>query len=114
MAGEAADPVPWSQPADLAYAPNQPLPKLGVSSGTWNALMADGSVIAVPQNTDEKNIRAMITRNGGEMFELPGQPPPPPPPKGSAPGPTKGGLLKRSPLACPHCHFSLSACRWNA
>jgi len=43
MVAEAADPVPWSQPTDLPYAPNQPLPKLGVSGATWNALMADGS-----------------------------------------------------------------------
>jgi hypothetical protein len=78
MVAEAADPVPWSQPTDMPYAPNQPLPKLGVSGATWNALMADASVIPVPQNTEEKTVRAMITRNGGEMVELPSQAPPPP------------------------------------
>jgi len=94
MVEEAADPVPWSQPTDLPYAGDQPLPKLGASSGTWNALMADGSVIAVPKNTDEKTIRAMITRNSGEMFELPGQPPPAPSPKRSTPRQTKDAWLK--------------------
>ena len=29
MVVEAESPVPWTKPADLTYAPGQPLPKLG-------------------------------------------------------------------------------------
>jgi Protein of unknown function (DUF1559)/Domain of unknown function (DUF4190) len=94
MVVEATDPVPWTMPADLPYNPNQPLPRLGVSSSTYNALMADGSVIPVPQNTDEKTIRAMITRNGGEMVDLPGAAPPPPQPAPRPSRPRKDVIMK--------------------
>lgn len=90
MVVEATDPVPWSQPTDLPYAPDQPLPKLGLGSRTFNALMADGSVHALPKDTDERTIRALITRNGGEMVEVPGSAPPPAPAKKSAPKRTEG------------------------
>ena len=45
----------------------------GVLRGGFYALMADGSVRYIPKNTDEKIVRAMITRAGNETFQLPGQ-----------------------------------------
>lgn len=74
---EAAEPVPWSKPVDLAYDPNGPLPamqcpyrkpvkywcwELGSQAG-FNATFADGSIRFIPADTDEKTIRQMITRN---------------------------------------------------
>jgi len=89
---EAAEPVSWSKVGELEYDPQKPLPKLGIFPGGFHALMADGSVWWVPADTPEKTLRAMITRNGNEVFRMPGQkvsesPPPerdaeptPPPP----------------------------------
>src|SRR5262249_35686343 len=81
---EAAEPVPWSKPADMAYDPVGPLPALG---GAWTkpvhflrrevrrdpgfvACFADGSVRFIRQSVDEKVLRALITRNGSEAVDL--------------------------------------------
>jgi hypothetical protein len=51
---EAAEPVPWTKPADLDYSPDRPLPSLGTPDGphwpywferrTYVFALADGSV----------------------------------------------------------------------
>jgi len=67
---EAAEPVPWTKPEDLPFAPGQPLPELGgLSKFGTQATFADGSVHFIPRDTDEKIIRALITRNGGEPID---------------------------------------------
>jgi Protein of unknown function (DUF1559) len=79
---EAADPVPWTKPADLAYDPAGPLPKLGAPyrdrslfpglhrPTEFIAAMADGSVRSFAlKETPEPAIRARVTRNGGEKVE---------------------------------------------
>ncbi|MFL5240969.1 MAG: DUF1559 domain-containing protein [Gemmataceae bacterium] len=64
---EAADPVEWTRPDDLPYAPNRPLPKLGnLFRDGFHLLTADGEVHFVRQEADEAALRALITRNGGE------------------------------------------------
>jgi prepilin-type processing-associated H-X9-DG protein len=64
---EAADAVPWSSPADLHFNPNGSLPKLGGPSARgFNAAFADGSVKFLPNTTDDRTIRALITIAGGE------------------------------------------------
>jgi hypothetical protein len=67
---EAGDAVPWPKPQELEYDPNKPLPKLGghFADGFY-AAFADATVRFIPTDTDEKLIRAMITRNGGEKIE---------------------------------------------
>jgi hypothetical protein len=72
---EAGEAVPWTSTVELPFDPKKPLPKLGHPSRKgFHALMADGSVRYIPKNTDEKLIRAMITRNGGEEIKkLPGE-----------------------------------------
>jgi hypothetical protein len=67
---EAAEPVEWTKPDDLAYDPTKPLPKLGKLNpeGFW-AGMGDGSVRFIPKTVNEKTLRALITRNGGEVIE---------------------------------------------
>jgi prepilin-type processing-associated H-X9-DG protein len=81
---EAGEPVPWSKPADLAYDPDGPLPPLGgvftkpvrflkfeVSRRAgFNVLFADGSCRFIDSRTDERIIRSLITRNGGEKVDL--------------------------------------------
>lgn len=72
FAVESADPIDWTSTDDFDYDPNKPLPKLGIFAGGFHALMGDGTVQWIPSSTDEKTIRAMITRNGGETIMLPG------------------------------------------
>ncbi|MBM4071662.1 MAG: DUF1559 domain-containing protein [Planctomycetes bacterium] len=68
---EAGEPVPWPKPEELVYDPKKPLPKLGGQFvDGFYAAFADGSVRFIPRATDEKTIRAMITRNGGETIDV--------------------------------------------
>jgi prepilin-type processing-associated H-X9-DG protein len=73
MIVEAAEPVPWSKPADLIYNPEGPLPKFGgVHPGGFNAAFADGSVYFIPSDrVPDRVLRAWITRNGGETVPRP-------------------------------------------
>lgn len=68
MVVEAAEGVPWTKPAEFELDPKKPLPKLGKISaeGFW-AAMADGSVRYFSHNSKETTIRALLTRNGGEI-----------------------------------------------
>jgi hypothetical protein len=70
MAVHATEQVPWAEPRELVYGPNLPLPKLGhpSQSGAFQVLMADGSVRTVSGKVSEKTLRALITRNGGEVL----------------------------------------------
>jgi hypothetical protein len=77
---EAKEQVPWSKPVDLTYDPDGPLPELGghftyshrflnCRFGERPGFMAafgDGSGTFILSGNDEKVIRALITRNGGE------------------------------------------------
>jgi hypothetical protein len=81
---EAGEPVVWSQPVDLAYAPAGPLPQLGAGykkpvhflcREVWRnpgfvVSFADGSVRFIQSSTDERLLRAIITRNGGERVDV--------------------------------------------
>jgi Protein of unknown function (DUF1559) len=81
LIAEAAEPVPWTKPADLVYDPDGPLPGLGgvfkgggPLSGAprtvgFTVARADGSVRFVSRNlTSEATIRSAITRNGSEAL----------------------------------------------
>jgi prepilin-type processing-associated H-X9-DG protein len=71
---EAANPIPWTKPEDLVYEPDKPLPPLGrLYEAGFNAAFADGSVRLIPRQTKEEVIRALITRNGHERVEIPGE-----------------------------------------
>ncbi|MBX9627961.1 MAG: DUF1559 domain-containing protein, partial [Gemmataceae bacterium] len=69
---EAGEAVPWYAPDTFAYDPKKPLPQLGAKDArTFLAGMGDGSVRAVRRDTDEAVLRALITRDGGEVISLP-------------------------------------------
>ena len=84
LAAEAGNPVPWAKPEDLQYDPQKPFPALGGVFGKpvhflcyelWRrpgfvACFADGSVRFIPSKTDDKTIRGLITRNGGEAVDV--------------------------------------------
>jgi RNA polymerase sigma factor (sigma-70 family) len=70
LALEAADPVVWTKPEELAYADNAALPKLGgYFTGGFNVAMCDGSVRFVSQSVDEKALRLFITPNDGQVVD---------------------------------------------
>ncbi len=68
---EAADPVPWTKPDELAYDPNKPLPRLGGHSprGT-NAALGDGSVVTlrIGRGLSEQTLRSAIDPNDGRVL----------------------------------------------
>jgi prepilin-type processing-associated H-X9-DG protein len=67
------NPVPWTKPEDLPFDPNGPLPPLGGPSSPqrFNVVFADGSVRRIDRNTSPSVLKAMITRNGGEVVPPP-------------------------------------------
>jgi RNA polymerase sigma factor (sigma-70 family) len=68
---EAATPVPWTKPEDLPFVPDQALPKLGgLFGGDFNALFADASVKLLSRKADPDQLRAAITRAGGEPVDV--------------------------------------------
>ncbi len=69
---EAGKPVPWTKPADLAYDPKKPLPKVGgLFADVIHIGMADGSVRTAEKGYRKSVLRLMITRNDGmAMAEL--------------------------------------------
>jgi hypothetical protein len=69
---EAGESVPWAKPEDLPYDGVMPLPTLGGPNGRFLAGFADGSVRTMRRDrVDEKNLRAMITIQGGEVIVIP-------------------------------------------
>jgi hypothetical protein len=81
---EAGDPVPWSKPGDVVYDPAGPLPRLGgvYTKPTrflgyefgrhpgFGVCLADGTGRFVRASTAEPLLRALVTRNGGESFDV--------------------------------------------
>jgi Protein of unknown function (DUF1559) len=68
---EGWDPVPWTKPADVAYDPKKPLPKLGgLLRNGFNVLTGDANVRFLSNRINEKTLRALITRAGGEPIAL--------------------------------------------
>jgi hypothetical protein len=68
---EAAEPVPWTKPADLPYDAKKPLPAIGgvFPDGFWFAL-ADGSARFCKKRFRENLLRLMITRNDGQVLPV--------------------------------------------
>lgn len=80
LLAEASQTVPWTQPADLTFDPNGPLPPFGRVRGNRNlwmfrrsapaflVAMADGAVRTVSKQVPEATLRAAITRRGDEVM----------------------------------------------
>ena len=70
MIVEAESLVPWTKPEDLEYEADGPLPELGGQfPNLFLAAFFDGSVHTFSKNVDERTLRALITRNGGEEVD---------------------------------------------
>lgn len=66
---EAEQAVPWTKPQDLDYFPDGPLPRFGKTrAGGFNAAMGDGAVKTIQPSLPQQTLRALITRNGGEVL----------------------------------------------
>jgi hypothetical protein len=73
MIVEAARLVPWTQPDDLAYDPNQPLPEVGyLPGGGFHACMCDGSVkrFDFEIRRHPGDLRALISPRDGVKVDL--------------------------------------------
>jgi hypothetical protein len=66
---ESARPVPWTKPEDLPYDEGKPLPKLGILPSGFDGGLCDGSVRWFKASLPEKELRALITRNGREPID---------------------------------------------
>lgn len=68
---EADEGVAWTKPDDLAFDPDKALPKLGKQSQEgFLAAFADGSVRFISKSVNEKTLKAIVTRAGGEVYSL--------------------------------------------
>ena len=71
MVFEAGEPVIWSKPADLPFDAKKALPKLGgLFDGESHVAMCDGSVRFLRKDPDEKQLKALVTPNGGEIIDF--------------------------------------------
>lgn len=60
--------IPWTKPEDIPFDPKKKLPEFGGYHQTgFLALLADGSVRFMSKTIDEAVLKALLTRNGGEV-----------------------------------------------
>lgn len=71
MVIETAQGVPWAKPGDYPFDPKKDLPKIEPLGGAkvFQALLGDGSVRTIGTATPEKTLKALFTRNGGEVID---------------------------------------------
>jgi hypothetical protein len=68
---EAAAAVLWTKPADLAYDPRKPIPKLGgLFRGGFHGALADGVARFFRQDFDEANMRKLINPADGLPIQM--------------------------------------------
>jgi len=69
LAVEALREVPWTKPEDIPFDPALPLPQIGgFTPEGANALFGDGSVRYVKKTISPAVMKALITRDGGEVI----------------------------------------------
>ena len=62
--------VIWTRPDDFQPDPQQPTKGLlGLFPGGFNAVFCDGSVRFLPQSNSAAVLKALFTRNGGEVID---------------------------------------------
>jgi hypothetical protein len=68
---EAGHAVPWTKPADLPFAQDEPLPELGgLFREVFHAAFADGRVHALRAKYHAATLRKAIMRDDGDSFDL--------------------------------------------
>ena len=75
LAVESKRDVPWTKPEDIPFDVKGPLPALkGFVENGFNAAFADGSVRFISRTIDSSAMKALITRDGGEVIRMPDAP----------------------------------------
>ena len=69
MVVEADRTVPWTKPEDLTYSPERTLPRLGQFKDGFVAATADGAIHFLKRLTDPMVLKALISRDGGEVVD---------------------------------------------
>ena len=64
---EARRDIPWTQPTDIEYSADKPLPQFGRNDGGWFAAFADGTVKQIATYNDERTIRNLLTIDDGNQ-----------------------------------------------
>ncbi|MCG8451342.1 MAG: DUF1559 domain-containing protein [Pirellulales bacterium] len=59
--------VPWTKPADIEFDADQPLRGIKSTEGRFAVAFCDGSCHWLRMSLSEKTVRALATRNGGEV-----------------------------------------------
>ena len=68
MVAETDRAVPWTQPDDLRFDPDGPLPHFGSGHpGGFHAVFADGTTRFLKFSISPQVLRAILTRDGGEV-----------------------------------------------
>lgn len=68
---EAGKRVIWTKPADMPFDEEKPLPPLGgMFDGEFNVCLADGSVLHVKKDANEKLLKLLIMPADGYAFDL--------------------------------------------
>lgn len=72
LVAEAAEPVIWTKPDELAFEPKGPLPRVGgVFIDGVHVLLGDGAVYFLPKSMEQQKWRGLMTASGGEVFTFP-------------------------------------------
>lgn len=62
--------VEWTRPLDWCFDPDRPKRALGTTYGQIMFVVADGSTHQFSQDISDRDLNALITRNGGEEIDL--------------------------------------------
>jgi Protein of unknown function (DUF1559) len=68
---ESGEPVEWTKPEDIDWAPGRPRPSLGgiaPSCPYCHCLMADGAVTRLRKDVPDQTLRLLMTRNDGQVI----------------------------------------------
>ena len=69
MIVEAQRDIPWTKPDHVPYEKDKPIPPLGgLHPGGFLVGMADGSVRFIKESINPQVLRALFSRNGGEVI----------------------------------------------
>ncbi|MBA4064593.1 MAG: hypothetical protein C0501_12945 [Isosphaera sp.] len=71
LVAEAYDPVIWTKPDELAFAPGKPPKMGGVFAAGFNAAFCDGSVKFLPIGLPPNTLCDLIQTNDGRAIQLP-------------------------------------------
>lgn len=75
MIAESDSREPWTRPIDIVYVPAGTAPRLGgFTPRGFLALTADGAVHFIHDSTRPADLRAVMTKDPGDSFSIPGIP----------------------------------------